>query len=215
MKKLFAAALLPCLFGSTVLADSNPFETLALATESRSSSSSDIKSERTRPSDPFQEGSWVFTAYGSAAFGDDSGEVYAVHVGGGYYFIDGLSINLEAVGAFASVNDSGPLHEGGDSLGGGFDLLLRWHFLRDKNEGRWSIYADGGAGILYTGESIPANGSNFNFTPQIGLGATYKICDWANLMGGARWYHISNAGTHSDNPGYDSALVYLGVLIPF
>jgi hypothetical protein len=34
-------------------------------------------------------------------------------------------------------------------------------------------------------------------------------------MIGAKWYHISNANTHSSNPGRDSGMVWTGISFPF
>lgn len=214
MKKLLAVALFSGLIAGPAMADNNPFERLAAALEGDSSVEPAPQATRGGTADPFDEGSWVFTAYGSGTWGENSDSLYGAHVGGGYYFLDGLAINLEATGYYVNIHTRSG-QPGGDTGAGGLDALFRWHFLRDKNEGRWSIYADAGAGILQAGESIPANGSNFNFTPQAGVGATIKLCDQAHLMGGVRWFHISNAGTHSNNPGFDGAEVYVGLMIPF
>jgi hypothetical protein len=205
--------LLSGLVVSPVFADANPFERLALAAEETPSAAASA-SEAPATSNPFDEGSWVFTTYGSGTWGENSDALYGAHVGGGYYFIDGLSINLEATGYYLDIHD-GSGESGGTTGGGGLDALFRWHFLRDEQEGKWSIYFDAGAGILQSGESIPADGSNFNFTPQAGVGGTLKICDGAHLMGGARWFHASNAGTHANNPGYNGVEAYVGLMIPF
>ncbi|MDX1682878.1 MAG: acyloxyacyl hydrolase, partial [Phycisphaeraceae bacterium] len=84
-------------------------------------------------------------------------------------------------------------------------------------EDRYTVYLDGGAGLQHSGESIPADGTNFNFRPQVGIGFTWHIDENIHLMSGARWLHISNAGINGDdqNPGFDGAQVYAGVSIPF
>lgn len=163
--------------------------------------------------DAFAQGSWTLHSYGSAAFGDEAGEVYAGHVGVGYHFFDGVSVNLELVGGTMDI-DSARGSSGGDAGFGGLDLLFRWHFLRGDG---WSLYADAGAGLMQSGESYPADGTHFNFRPQAGVGGTLRLADNLLLMGGARWLHVSNGYTHGEenNPGADSAMVYAGVMVLF
>jgi outer membrane protein W len=165
---------------------------------------------------PFAEGNWVWTFYAGGAFGDEAGEVYLAHIGAGYHFVDNLSINIEGLVAFADADESfmsmGATTE--NSGGGGFNLLFRWHFW---NESNFSMYLDGGCGMIVFSDEFPAHGTNHNFTPQAGVGFTFDLNDDAMLMAGARWYHISNA-RHSgkdNNPGFDAALIYAGVMWPF
>lgn len=166
--------------------------------------------------DPFAQGQWIWTLYGGGAFWDDAGDVYQAHLGIGYHVLDNLSFNLE--GVFAAVNgDEGDVTDGSisrDAVGGGLDLILRWHFWRRDN---FTIYLDGGCGIIVFDEEFPGHGTNLNFTPQAGMGFTLDLNDKLMLMAGARWYHISNA-RHSgivNNPGFDGGLVYAGVMWPF
>ncbi len=95
-----------------------------------------------------------------------------------------------------------------DAFGGGFDMQLRWHFISEQD---WSVFAEVGGGILGTTEPVPANGSDFNFTPNVGFGATYAINPTTRLYAGVRWFHISNAGLYAKNPGRDSSSVWLGL----
>jgi len=99
----------------------------------------------------FATGQWLLTAYGSAAVGKTSHQVYAGHVGLGYYFIDNLSLNLEGVGYFVDhARNSG---------GGGVDLLPRWHYLAQDNG---SLYLDGGGGFIYIYERhVTRSGNSF------------------------------------------------------
>jgi opacity protein-like surface antigen len=154
---------------------------------------------------PFATGQWLLTAYGSAAVGKTSHQVYAGHVGLGYYLIDNLSLNLEGVGYFVDhARNSG---------GGGVDLLPRWHYLAQDN---WSLYLDGGWGFVYTSDTLRDPGTHFNFTLQGGAGATYNVTDRLTAMLGGRWYHISNARIRGRdrNVGFDSPLFYLGLMMP-
>ena len=69
--------------------------------------------------------------------------------------------------------------------------------------------------MLYANEKVPGNGTEFNFTPQAGLGVTYDIGNEVRLIGGVKWHHISNADLDEDNPGRDSIMAYAGVSFPF
>lgn len=126
-------------------------------------------------------------------------------VGFSYFAADNLSIDME-------LNGLGAFQRGEDAAGVNFNLLLRYHFLtRD----RWTVYMDGGAGILLTSADVPEDGSSFNFTPQAGIGFTMDIGSDNRLFAGVRWHHISNANTFEANPGRDSVYVYAGVSMPF
>ncbi len=137
---------------------------------------------------------------------DDTDNRFGMFGGGISYFIaKDLSIDLELNAMYFNQEDD-------DAFGGNFNLLFRWHFLtRDT----WSLYMDGGAGLLAATERVPGDGTNFNFTPQAGLGMTYQVGETARLSVGARWHHISNARIDDDNPGQDSILIYAGVSFPF
>ena len=158
------------------------------------------------PPGRFTAGSWEAPVYGSVSFGSAPGEIYLAHVGVSYYLVDNFSASLEALGG-ASL---------GDATGGavGFDLLLRWHMLRREG---WSLFVDGGAGILYTTTSFETNATHFNFTPQIGVGTTFQMGDDVDLMGGIRWHHISNANIDGPNRnlGHDAPMLYGGIAIRF
>ncbi len=158
------------------------------------------------PATDFAEGTFSFQFYGSTVVGDsEHGYIHTAHVGAGWYFVDDLSINLEAIGGWV---DSKTDDDGGV---GGLDLLFRWHFLKDED---WSLYVDGGAGFQQATTNFPSD-SHHNFRPQVGMGFTYDLTDRARLMGGARWLHISNASTTEGNDGLDAAQLYLGLMMPF
>lgn len=162
---------------------------------------------------PFARDSWTFQSYGSVTMGEDAGWMYQGHIGAGYYVFEGVSFNFEAVaGRIHASEEAG--ESGGRFPAGGFDLLLRWHALRNED---WSFYFEGGAGVLVASESFPANGTHFNFTPQLGFGLTVRVADKARLMVGARWHHVSNGRVYGNgrNPGYEGVMTYAGLMIPF
>ena len=120
------------------------------------------------------------------------------------FLFNGHSINLELNSMYFS-------QPGDDALGLNLGLLMRWHFLRKSN---WSLFVDGGAGILGTTSDVPSAGASFNFTPQAGAGTTIKLSEQRRLMLGLRWHHISHADLFGANPGRDSILGYVGIKFP-
>jgi len=115
-------------------------------------------------------------------------------------------------GGFDTDDERG--RSGDDGAAVGLDLLMRWHFFKNP---RWSAYVEGGAGFIQTSSSFPSDGTHFNFTPQVGVGMLYALKQDIHLMGGLRWHHVSNAHLQGgdNNPGYDSAVVYAGLLFSF
>jgi hypothetical protein len=118
---------------------------------------------------------------------------------------DGLAIRVELNGAQIQQDE-------GSEQGLNAALLVEWHFLRRET---WSLYFDGGAGVLFTTGDVPATGSSFNFTPQAGVGLTADFIDESRFVLGVKWFHISNANTFSRNPGRDFIEVYAGLSFPF
>lgn len=158
---------------------------------------------------PFGEtGSWRWAIYGGAAADvSNDAEHYNLHFSAEHFLAEYFSINLELGGLFFDQEE--------DTGGANFNILFRWHFLQGDD---WTIYGDAGAGLLLAGEEVPDTGTNFNFTPQAGVGGTLGIGDdGARLMGGVRWHHISNARIKGEdhNPGRDSVMVYVGVSFPW
>ncbi|MEX0806915.1 MAG: acyloxyacyl hydrolase [Candidatus Binatia bacterium] len=175
--------------------------------ESRRADRGEIQSRHRQASrDPFAAGKWLFTGYGSAAVGKTSRQIYAARWGLGYHVANDLSLNLEGVGYLINQErNTGAI---------GLDLLPRWHYLRSE---RWSMYADGGGGVIYSGKRMGNSGTHFNFTLQGGVGATYDAGHQITPMAGIRWFHISNARIQGKarNVGFDSPLLYLGLMFPF
>lgn len=117
------------------------------------------------------------------------------------FLFDGHSINLELNTIYFSQPDE-------DALGLNLALLMRWHFVRKPN---WSLYIDGGAGIMGTTSDVPSQGASFNFTPQVGGGTSIKLNEEQRLILGLRWHHISHADLFGANPGRDSIMGYVGL----
>ncbi|MEE2908507.1 MAG: acyloxyacyl hydrolase [Planctomycetota bacterium] len=152
------------------------------------------------------EGSMRWTIHGGYGI-DVHGTNQEVQGGVGlqYFIVDGFAFAPE-------VNLWGFFQTGDDAFGGSLDLMFEWHFIRQPT---WSLYGDFGIGLLGTTANVPYNGSEFNFTPQAGVGVTFDIGNNNRWYAGVRWHHISNASLYEDNPGRDSILIYTGINFPF
>ena len=156
-----------------------------------------------------QKGQSNWYIQGAGATTLDSNEAFPQRfglVGAGLskFLFNGHSINLELNSIYFSQPDD-------DALGLNLNLLMRWHFVRQSN---WSLFVDGGAGILGTTNDVPSTGASFNFTPQVGGGTTIKLSEQRRVMLGLRWHHISHADLLGANPGRDSLLGYVGIRFP-
>lgn len=92
--------------------------------------------------------------------------------------------------------------------------FFKWHFLERD---RLTLFGEIGIGILLAGEQVPDGGTNVNFLPTVGGGATYRLSDSGmRLVTGLRWHHISNARIVGDdsNPARDGLMLYAGIAIP-
>ena len=136
--------------------------------------------------------------------GSDPGSFGLVGAGLSHFFANGQSLNLE-------LNGLGFIQEGEDAVGLNLALLHRWDFIRRPD---WSLYIDGGVGVIGTTSPVPSEGSSLAFTPQAGGGATIRLANDQRLMLGLRWHHISNGNLFEDNPGQDSIYGYLGINFP-
>lgn len=157
----------------------------------------------------FHKGVWDLEVTGShmAPVYRTRDHINAGSVGIGYFIADGFSLNAAVVGY--SIDQP---HDYG--LGAGFDLYARLFLLTLDPV---SIFVDGGAGAIFTDKAVPEFGTAFNFTPRFGVGLSLRIAENAYLVGGARYWHLSNAGYHSHerNPGFDSVQYYGGVVFTF
>jgi lipid A 3-O-deacylase len=94
------------------------------------------------------------------------------------------------------------------AYGLGFDPLgLKWIFER---HGRISPFAELAGGTLFTNHNVPHGTNNVNFTPQAAFGVHFLGAKY-NVSLELRYFHISNAGLASPNPGLNTVQVRLGV----
>ena len=138
-------------------------------------------------------------------FSDD--EFYGGNLSFHYYFADEVSVGAELEGYYVDqVRD--------DTVLGGASVVLRWHFLA---EDRFTLFVDGAIGVSYAGMDVPETGTHFNYTPKGGGGATYELRDNVHLLGGVRFFHLSNGNLHGrdENPSQDGVQYFVGVMWTF
>jgi len=151
------------------------------------------------------EGTVQLNIFGDYANDFDDDWMAGGQFGISWFFVQNLSLDLQ-------LEQWGISQDGPNAYAIGPALLLRWHFLAMDE---WSLYADAGCGIIYATNPVPWDGSRFNFTPRVGIGASIAVGDRARIMTGVRWFHISNANTSTPNPGRDSMEIYAGLSLPF
>ena len=154
-----------------------------------------------------QEGTWRWGIHGGYAEDLKHAENNLILLGVefDYFIADKLSLDM-------GVNLIDVSQVGNDTDGVNFTLQLRWHAIAKED---WSFFVEGGAGLLLTEHNVPSNGSDFNFTPQVGLGFSFDANDSARWLIGLQWHHISNANTHRLNPGRDNLMLWVGMTFPF
>ena len=162
-----------------------------------------------RAEDPgnFPRGTRVADAYGSyvGSFTGERARIGGGTIGAGYYFLDNVGLNLELSGFHNSQH-------GPDANITDLEVLLRNHVF---HSGRFSLFLDVGLGISYADNKTPYYGTYLNYTPQAGVGATFQLWDNVHLLGGARWWHLSNAATEGPdrNPSINGTQAYLGLMV--
>lgn len=153
---------------------------------------------------------WWGLGVGAATNGEDTD----MNLYGRYeYFI---AQNVELFGELGGWTFS---QEGKDAFAVNTSLVIRYHWF---NNGRTTIFVDGGIGLLFSSDPVNRSGSDdgtsFNFTPRLGGGVTHQLTDeGVRLEVGLRWAHVSNARISgaNDNPGRDSGMIYAGLIFPF
>jgi hypothetical protein len=157
----------------------------------------------------FAQGAWTFQTYGNyiSAKGSSDEILASGAMGAGYFVFDNVELNLEIVGYH--VTQDGP-----DADAAGLQLLLRHHLLQFD---RLSLFVDVGPGIFEGSTEVPHDGTSFNITFRSGPGLTYQITDNFYLIGGARYFHLSNAALEGreHNPSINGIEGYFGVMFSF
>jgi hypothetical protein len=149
----------------------------------------------------------VYAGYATPVLGDNE-RYYSAGVSGGYYFWDDVALSVSVVGH--GVDPSGP---GQDALAGELNLMFRKHFFGGD---RWTFFGEAGAGLMYADHNLPGegHGTQWNFTPQFGVGVTWKLDENWHLVAGVRAFHASNAGLAGDDrhPGSNALMGWVGTM---
>lgn len=156
----------------------------------------------------FSKGHQKWQIYGSGAgFDKGKGEMYALHLGYGYFFMDDFSVNVDMLGGYirSGVDDNG--------AAAGLDVIFRRHQFKG-HDNLWSLYLELGAGLQQQSTNFAGN-RRFNFRLLGGGGATLRVAENARLMGGVRYLHISDAGIEGGGGGFDGLQFYAGSMFPF
>ena len=156
----------------------------------------------------FSKGYQKWQTYVSAAgFDKGKGEMYAFHLGYGYFFMDDFSVNIDVLGSYirSGIDDNG--------VAAGLDLILRQHPIKGP-ENLWSFYLELGAGLQQQSTSFAGN-RKFNFRLLGGGGATFRAAENVRIMAGMRYFHVSDAGIEGGGGGMDGLQFYAGSMFPF
>jgi hypothetical protein len=152
-------------------------------------------------------GNWTLASYGaySHSFTGERASIGSGTIGIGYYPWNDFSLNAEL--GYYRNDQKGP-----DANIAAADLLIRHHIL---DRGRFSVFLDAGASISCADQRTPYYGTYFNFMEEAGLGATFQLKDNLHLLGGVRYFHLSNARLNGPlhNPSINASQFYLGVMI--
>ena len=89
------------------------------------------------------------------------------------------------------------------------NLLGRWSALQ---LGKTVVFIEGGGGLSYASGMVPNEGTQFNFVAQTGVGLLRPLSPRVDLLGGARWLHVSNNGLDGSrrNPDIQALGLYVG-----
>ena len=78
-----------------------------------------------------------------------------------------------------------------------------------------SPYVEVGLGFVYTTQHVHEQGSQFNFTTQLGIGTQFPLSEHYSLTAGYRFRHMSNAGLSTPNRGVDFHFGVIGLTYIF
>ena len=153
----------------------------------------------------FPQGTITAQTYITGAAGVDAHTTMATDVMGlSYYVIDNLSLGAEVSGYRV-------WQPHGDAYAYSAAGILRHHLF---NFDRTSIFADVSFGPIEATKCIPDTGTYFNFITRAGIGAAYQLNDHLFLIGGARYFHVSNARLEGGarNPSINGIEGVVGVM---
>src|SRR3954469_7854575 len=104
-----------------------------------------------------------------------------------HYLADRFSLGVQLEGYYTEQPS------GDDTVLGGIGLTLRYHFYES---GRFSLFGDAAGSATMAEDEVPDDGTHFNWTGKLGVGGTWQLDDHTFLIGGARYFHLSNGQIH-------------------
>jgi len=72
-------------------------------------------------------------------------------------------------------------------------------------------YIFGGGGVMYITQHLREQATQYNFTPQVGAGASFWLKPDVALNVEWRWRHFSNADLKEPNDGVNANMIFAGV----
>ena len=77
-----------------------------------------------------------------------------------------------------------------------------------------TLPADAAGSATFAEDEVPDYGTHFNWTGKLGGGATWQLDDHLFLIGGVRYFHLSNSQIHGrdQNPSFDGIQYWAGVM---
>jgi hypothetical protein len=162
------------------------------------------------PSSVFPKGTWDLEAAGSFAwefYPYNHEKIATGSAGVGYYLADNFAATL-------TVPVSHVRQYTRDATMTGLDLTLRYHFLQRE---QLTLFTDLSRGLDQATHIVPPGGTYFNFTAQLGLGATWRVADHVDVYAGVHYFHLSNAAIRgiNHNPDLNAVQPYVGVMFRF
>ena len=138
---------------------------------------------------------------------DGRGDSAGVTIGYNCFLRDRLAL-MGAVTPYRIYNQGD-----GDAYSAEFQLGLRWYFWEFGDEPHSvAFFGEGLAGVIYSARSVPEDGTNTNFTGEIGVGLEVPLTDCIRWVTGGRLRHLSHGHIlHGKNPGEDDQQVYTGL----
>src|SRR5687768_2990145 len=162
---------------------------------------------RAAADDAFAKGTWALDLTGSytTPIRFSENKFYNSTVTVNHYVADRFSVGLQFEGYFTEQES------GDDTVLGGAGLTLRYHLLE---RGRFSLFVDAAGSATMAESEVPDFGTHFNWTGKAGVGGTWQLDENLFLIGGARYFHLSNGNIHGrdQNPSYDGMQYWAGVM---
>ncbi len=140
---------------------------------------------------------WTFETLGTGVFdvSNRHTQMGGATVGFGYRLVGDFSVTVDASGYGFSEGRV-------DGVATGITVGLRQHLL---DAGRFGFDVDVSGGIIGANREVPYNGTHFNETIEVGPAVTYRLNSELYLVGGVRYFHLSNAD-RQDEPGRNPSL---------